>query len=1082
MDTEKAYNSYKHFCRYALREAEDLEKETQQEIKSLNAVISGADTAFSASGEEIEKRYRTALKKLDLYYTIAREHCRLRIEDVSASAEEPDFSALSRMASSIGKYDYNDPRADELVRVLAGNYGWVKKMRDKELGSVGKKDVSGEKQRLREVTEQYERDQLALKYDLSQMLIDMEEETEALRNAFALAQVSSEDFEKAAEKAERLIPMYMVRRELFAPPLIEDELAEKLEGVYDKGSASLSYPHFEGIEGGNRLLITYKENADAVRGEVVSLVLNFLKRVPPSQLRISLIDRVSYSPNMIRGLLPLGGVLDPVPGSESEIVEYVKKLAEIYREIERKLDHKSLDRFIQEGGSFPYRLLILHEEGASFGGQDALRYLKENAGALGITVITVRRETGSEAPRKEAGCEAWIREENDGFRLEDGTYASLLSGDAVIPDSFRALLVPAAEEKKISNLMKDHVSFRTPMKGLKKRGRISVPFAVDDSGKVIEADFTNTNFAAFMEGAAGSGKSSLLHVIITGLMMRYHPDDIELWLADFKMTEFGEYAKQELPHVKCVLLDSSEDLVYDLVDRLTDKLNERKLQFSKNNWSSIGSVPADVYMPEIFVIIDEFGDMSKVLQRTAGEGADRDYRDKMEYLLRESRSFGFHYIFSNQAFTEGSQGLSEMAKLQIRSRFALLNERSEIRAILDAGSSNDERVLEWIKNIRPFETLFRVQEGDEFVIRKYTNLYIPEDDRQEWFKKIKARYEKSARFDPDDDRAYLKKDLVMIDGTRPQSFEENLRYMIKKEDDMYLSKGDVPIFAGAPMSFERVEHFTLRSFAAENVLLIAQDPRHQTAVARSVLDSWKRRGLSCEIWADPGQSAFESFGRSVLDDIITYTDLGEICERVDELKRIVKKKKTSPDLIVVMGYDRICSAMELMADAWDDEEGDDKEPEISAAALLDEFEAATDIEEKRRIKKKIDEFNAGIASAAASSEDLKITDARDDIRRLIKLGPIFGIHFLFVFERAAAFKMTPLDISAFGHRLLFSMSRDDAMTLEASRQHPELLSAGCFMYTDGQRVVSMRPYMTKGVPLYPGWELGDEGEVTERKA
>ncbi|MBR0114815.1 MAG: hypothetical protein IJM11_06505 [Firmicutes bacterium] len=1077
MDTEKAYKAYKDLCEYASREADALETDMQTRVKALNSVIAGADTEFSAGGEEIEKRYRPALKKLDLYYTIAKEHCKLRIEDLSVGAKEPDFSALSRMASSIGKYDYDDPKAADMVWVLAANYNWVRKMRDKELGSARKRDVTAEKQKLQEVDEQYERSRLGLKSDLSWMLKGLKDQAETLRNAYDHSVVTSEDLKTVPVDVERYIPLFSVRRRLSVPRIIEDDVAASLEGAYDRPSSSVQYPHFEGIEGGTRLMVVYKDDAEAVRGEASAVVLNFLKRIPPAQLRITLIDRISYSAALIRDLLPLGSVLDPVPGNENEIEDLLKKLAEEYRNTEESNGRRTVDEVNRSGGSLPYRLLIIHEEENYYGGDQALRYLKENAGALGVTVVTFKRTPKPETAKKEAGCSVMIREAGGGFILEDGSLAALLSSSAKISDEFREALSTSAGTKELSNLMMDHVAFESTGKGRRKRGEVSVPFAIDESGRVIEADFTNTNFAAFMEGAAGSGKSSLLHVIITGLMMRYHPDEMELWLVDFKMTEFGEYAKYRLPHVKCVLLDSSEDLVYDLVDRLIEKLKERMVRFSKANWSSMDDVPADVYMPDIFVIIDEFGDMSNVLHSTAGEGADRDYCEKMEYLLRESRSFGFHFIFSNQAFTEGSQGLTEMAKLQIRNRFALLNERSEIRAILDAGASDDERVQQWIAGIKPFETLFRTKENDGPVIRKYRNLYIPGKERRELLEKISKQYRKTDRFDPGDDGAYLGRDLVMIDGTRPQSFEENNVAMLKKEKDMYLGKGDVPIFAGAPMSFERVERFTLRNFAAENILLAAQDPMHQMAVAKAVMDSWKRYSSSCEVWADPGQSAFESYGEDVFGSVMAYTDLEEICERVEALKKSVKSKRNSQRLVVVLGYERMCTAWELLSDMWDDPEEDDG-PKSSTGDILDLMEKASDPGERERLLREHNEMVE--LSRGASSEGSSVSDARGDIKRLVKLGPIFGLHFMFVIERAAAFQMTGLELSAFSHKLVFPMSKDDAAVLECHRQHPELLRAGTFMYTDGHKAISMRPYITPGVPLYPEWEVGPDGEVRER--
>lgn len=48
---------------------------------------------------------------------------------------------------------------------------------------------------------------------------------------------------------------------------------------------------------------------------------------------------------------------------------------------------------------------------------------------------------------------------------------------------------------------------------------------------------------------------------IAGLIRNYHPDNVELWLADFKQLEFKRYIKHLPPHVKYVLLDESTELV-----------------------------------------------------------------------------------------------------------------------------------------------------------------------------------------------------------------------------------------------------------------------------------------------------------------------------------------------------------------------------------------------------------------------------------------------------------------------------------------------------------------------------------------
>ena len=53
-------------------------------------------------------------------------------------------------------------------------------------------------------------------------------------------------------------------------------------------------------------------------------------------------------------------------------------------------------------------------------------------------------------------------------------------------------------------------------------------------------------------GDVRMGKSNLLHVLITQLALKYPPEELELYLLDFKEVEFDAYLTQRLPHAKAI--------------------------------------------------------------------------------------------------------------------------------------------------------------------------------------------------------------------------------------------------------------------------------------------------------------------------------------------------------------------------------------------------------------------------------------------------------------------------------------------------------------------------------------------------
>ena len=77
------------------------------------------------------------------------------------------------------------------------------------------------------------------------------------------------------------------------------------------------------------------------------------------------------------------------------------------------------------------------------------------------------------------------------------------------------------------------------------RAGIDVPLGRAGAMKLQHLDLGGgTSQHVLISGKTGSGKSTLLHVLITNLALRYSPDEVELYLVDFKKgVEFKAYAR-----------------------------------------------------------------------------------------------------------------------------------------------------------------------------------------------------------------------------------------------------------------------------------------------------------------------------------------------------------------------------------------------------------------------------------------------------------------------------------------------------------------------------------------------------------
>ena len=81
---------------------------------------------------------------------------------------------------------------------------------------------------------------------------------------------------------------------------------------------------------------------------------------------------------------------------------------------------------------------------------------------------------------------------------------------------------------------------------------------------------------ALLVGRPGSGKSNLLHVVICTLASMYSPDELELYLLDFKeAVEFAGYATGALPHARAIALDSDREFGLAVLRHLATEIELR---------------------------------------------------------------------------------------------------------------------------------------------------------------------------------------------------------------------------------------------------------------------------------------------------------------------------------------------------------------------------------------------------------------------------------------------------------------------------------------------------------------------------
>lgn len=1089
----------------------------EMQQKNLDLKYDGIVNSIRAKWQ-IEYDKKNELKEEVLkYYRIAKDNSKKELVLSGKAPQRPDLALLNDLIERINVNNRTDPVAGRIIDLASAYVAYV----ENEITQISQK----EERELSIANSNKVEERKQLTQRKKQVLMNCESylRGEDIRQLVSLFEMIHREYEITDEyfdnwgknvKRKRMMLIGFSQYYVDVPKMLSGILKTSLGHHFDEATKMVNCPCGFTTDSHEDIFVEYTDlNEGPMKNGVQALILNLLRYFRPTEYKITVLDYLHYSPDILGPMFVLtsmkNGIVERVPSDSKSLKNTIDLLANYYRKVEAKLGFSTVyeyNRSHRPEERIPLRLLVINRESEVFkiNNEPEMLYLLNNAEKFGITTIRLTKSTdgGSKGKDREkkflAKAKDHIRiisDQRGGFYIEnDIEWMSFkwLAAPASIPSCFISKIEQAVKPVEIGTKYFKRYPMHVPEKSKNGRRPISIPFAINDDDKTISCNFENETFAAYIMGAAGSGKSTLLHTIISGLLMNYHPDEVELWLMDFKMLEFKRYVDCMPPHVKYILLEKSEDLVFDIIDKLTELLDDRQYVFSQNGWSKLTEVPVDRNMPAIFVIIDEFAQMSQILKETKGTGYGSDYTIKLENLLAKGRALGLKFIFASQTYTTGITGLTETACKQIQMRFAMKNTPDEIKQTLTLSSDEiTPEISMWISSLPAYVTLFKWRnENGEVKIGRFRNMYTEGNEVETMISKINSVYKPLPAGSATDDKSYIQKKPVTIDGGRPKTYQSQVPQFIDYEthsDLGDLEATDILMYAGTPCSFNPVRPFVLYNGISENILLVGGDRENKLSIMLSLFNSYSRHSLPIEIWSHDRSTMYKRYRDTVLKRYNTITDLDDICNKISEAKEAVEKREIKNRLIVVLGYEMLASDMEILgADNGSKKEKKQPSPQQDTSGpsmddVLAKVKQCTDPEERRRL---ISEYNAMVNQQKPvvppeTSNEIGLYDARQDLEWTIKRAPNYGTHFVFCFEQPKDFITTKINEKSFQHKLMFSMSKDDALTIAGNRKANEIEDGVC-LYTDGKDSFTMRPHVYRGVPCN-GWMVDDSGNVVQKR-
>ncbi|MDE7398281.1 MAG: hypothetical protein K2N06_02020, partial [Oscillospiraceae bacterium] len=141
----------------------------------------------------------------------------------------------------------------------------------------------------------------------------------------------------------------------------------------------------------------------------------------------------------------------------------------------------------------------------------------------------------------------------------------------------------------------------------------------------------------------------LIDAIIKTIICGLHPDDLELWMFDCGGEELLRYAENAAPHIRYLVDDASAETTFDLIDTLDSEMSRRAEMFAENRWKTFANIPADVYLPQMIVVVNDFPKMLANME-TAPKFFGRSCMDKAKDMFKKCDDYGIHFLLIGETF------------------------------------------------------------------------------------------------------------------------------------------------------------------------------------------------------------------------------------------------------------------------------------------------------------------------------------------------------------------------------------------------------------------------------------------------
>jgi hypothetical protein len=787
------------------------------------------------------------------------------------------------------------------------------------------------------------------------------------------------------------------------------------------------------------LLQSEREGRQRAIETLRAVMVRLFTSLPPGEVRFTILDPVGLGESFA-GFMHAGDYQEALIGGRiwTETTQIQQQLEDLTGHMENVIqkylrnEFETLEEYNQQAGELaePYRFLVVADFPTNFSEESARRlssivHSGSRCGVYTLIEYDTRREMPQGIDIKD------ITANSIHLTYENGRY---VWQDRVFRQFPLALDEPPAETT-LTRIM--HVVGKAGAES----ARVEVPFhAVAprdgqywslDSREELRIPLGRTGATRLqylrlgrgvaqhmlIAGKTGSGKSTLLHVMVTNLALWYAPDQVQVYLIDFKQgVEFKTYVTHDLPHARAVAIESDREFGLSILRRLDAEMTQRGELFRQKGVQDIAAYRESTGkpMPRTVLIVDEFQIFFAEDDKLA-----QDASVLLEKLVRQGRAFGIHVVLGSQTLG-GVFGLARSTIGQMAVRIALQCSEADSQLILD-----DDNVAARLLS-RPGEAIYNDVGGSVAGNSPFQTAWLPESTRDSYLSRVGEMRR---------DRQVPREDLIVFEGSAPADITENRQLVASLERNGQSAPVATPkIWLGAPVTIKEPTSITLRRQSGANVLMVGQ----RDDVAMNL--------MTAAVVSLAAQLPPPSVRLVILDGSPPDSPQAGVLPRVTEA---------------------IPNACQLVA--WRDV------PDV-LAELSHEVESRTEagkhdnqtvvvfiygLQRYRVLRRSEDAFGFSMDEEAKARPDAQFAD-------LLREGPSVGIHVVAWADTLSTLERT-LDrqtMREFDHRVLFQMSAADSSNLIDSPVANQLGLHRVLLYSEEQGgIEKFRPY----APLEKDW-------------